>query len=935
MVLLNGRAAVVSILVLMLLLLADPASTQTWDLAEDFGVDENPNTVWTFGWTETLDGELHPYDLLWGTQRDSEIKGFWMPGWFGPVRAWTMRRLDESKMLALLPPPGELPYPDHWVEAGFTGAEAAAQAAGMPSYPDPFGFVSKNVSEEPSCLIEYYWEPGAVLLMPPGNQGKKAKTVVRWTAPESCRVMVKTRFTGRRIKEDAGRRAKVDVLYNGAAIYDGLINGFIGAEVWGKSPQQEWSSILSVEQGDSLDFAVGTVPGFNYNRFATVGNKQRLPAVGLAVNISVVVEEHVRAQQWVSAKLQGTAISREHTPGPTAYQTDTTEPPFSFMYNGRPSGEILKTWKLERVSKKLDSQRTEQTLTYRDPSTGLVVRCVGMEYHDFPSVEWTVYLKNTGTTDTPIIQNLQALDMQIERGPVGEFVLRMFADHPIETALTPNLSKQLLDPIAYFNVDMLGEGAIIAIGWPGQLQVDFTRDTRNGLRVQAGQTLTHFCLHPGEQVRTPLVVLQFWAGDRIDAQNVWRRWMIAHNMPRPGGELLGPQWSASSAYWYGNMVFATEENQKTFIARYLEEDLKPDYWWMDAGWYPPNITKIGKSPIPGWAVTGTWEVDTRRFPNGLRAITDYAHARGIKSILWCNQERVTSAVPTWLNENHPEWLLGADGADKLFDFGNAEAWQWAVDHFSALLKEQGIDIHRMDTMIAGGPYWRAKDAEDRQGISEINHVEGYLAFLDALLKRNPQLRLDHHRIDLETLRRSAPLILGIDFEPVGDQCHNYRLASWLPWHGLCSRVIEPYGFRSTMCPALATGWDLRRRDLDYDLARRLIGEWRSIATNYLGDFYPLTSYSLTSDVWMAWQFDRPEVGAGIVQAFRRTDSPEQTQVFKLRGLDPNTRYRVQNIDETTAQDLTGRELMDPGLSITIAAKPGAVVICYHKILKNH
>ncbi len=395
--------------------------------------------------------------------------------------------------------------------------------------------------------------------------------------------------------------------------------------------------------------------------------------------------------------------------------------------------------------------------------------------------------------------------------------------------------------------------------------------------------------------------------------------------------LLAPQLSASSAYWYGNMVFATEENQKMFIDRYLEEDLKPDYWWMDAGWYPPNLTKIGKTPIPGWAVTGTWEVDTRRFPNGLRAITDYAHARGIKSILWCNEERVTTAVPTWLSENHPEWLLGTEGGDKLFDFGNAEAWQWAATHFSTLLQEQGIDIHRMDTMITGGPYWRAKDADNRQGISEIYHVAGYLAFLNELLKRNPQLRLDHHRIDLETLRRSAPLILGIDFEPIGDQCHNYRLASWIPWHGLCTRVIEPYDFRSTMCLALAMGWDLRRGDLDYDLARCLISQWRTIAPNYYGDFYPLTPYSQASDVWMAWQYDRPEEGQGVVQVFRRRDNQEASQAFRLCGLDPVGEYKVTNFDMEGSKRFPGKTLLETGLEVKIKEAPGAAVIIYNQV----
>ena len=72
---------------------------------------------------------------------------------------------------------------------------------------------------------------------------------------------------------------------------------------------------------------------------------------------------------------------------------------------------------------------------------------------------------------------------------------------------------------------------------------------------------------------------------------------------------------------------------------------------MDAGWYPANET--------GWPKTGTWEVDTKRFPGGLRAISDHAHAKGVKTIVWFEPERVHAG--TWLAENHPGVDPGRQG----------------------------------------------------------------------------------------------------------------------------------------------------------------------------------------------------------------------------------------------------------------------------------
>ena len=94
-----------------------------------------------------------------------------------------------------------------------------------------------------------------------------------------------------------------------------------------------------------------------------------------------------------------------------------TEPFFSFTYDGKPSSVLLKSWSLKRESQRLDARRTRHTLSYTDPKTLLVVQCVGIEYRDFPTVEWTLYFQNPGSQQTPILANIQALDVQLQRAP--------------------------------------------------------------------------------------------------------------------------------------------------------------------------------------------------------------------------------------------------------------------------------------------------------------------------------------------------------------------------------------------------------------------------------------------------------------------------------------------------------------------------------------
>ena len=65
---------------------------------------------------------------------------------------------------------------------------------------------------------------------------------------------------------------------------------------------------------------------------------------------------------------------------------------------------------MKKETKTLDDARTQHTYTWNDPKTGLEVRCAAVEYSDFPVVEWTVYFKNAGKENTPILENIQGMD---------------------------------------------------------------------------------------------------------------------------------------------------------------------------------------------------------------------------------------------------------------------------------------------------------------------------------------------------------------------------------------------------------------------------------------------------------------------------------------------------------------------------------------------
>ncbi|MFA6291107.1 MAG: alpha-galactosidase [Victivallales bacterium] len=647
---------------------------------------------------------------------------------------------------------------------------------------------------------------------------------------------------------------------------------------------------------------------------------------------------------WVEAKVV-LANGRELWLGDLPLATSASQQlPFSFKYGEADSQTFLRSWNLNTESRKLDSDRIQHRFVWTDPKSGLEVRCVAVEYLKFPTVEWTLYFRNTGTEDTPILSKIKALDTKFPRGRPGYQVLHYFeggfsgphAYRPLEAALSKDSSNQSFNGggrgsdryLPYFNLEYGEGGVIFAIGWPGQWLAELTDAQNWEQRVTCGQELTHFLLHPGEEVRSPLIAMQFWkGGDWIDAQNVWRRWMITHNMPTQNGKPLKPQNAGCSSHLFNEMINANEENQIQFVTRHVSEGLKIDYWWMDAGWYLNN----GR-----WDNTGTWEVDTKRFPRGLRAISDVAHSKGVKTIVWFEPERVTPG--TWLWDKHPEWLLGKDQKNRLLDLGNKEAWKWLVDHIDRIITEQGIDLYRQDFNINPLGIWRSCDAPDRQGITEIHYNEGYLAYWDELRRRHPGMLIDScssggRRNDLETLRRSVPLLRSDDIgEPVNEQCHTYGLAFWVPYWGTGAPTV-PYQFRSCMGWHMTIGPDARRKDENYAEAVRLVTQWREVAENYTGDYYPLTEYSLSERAWMGFQFNRPELGEGMILAYRRPYSPETEKFLKLRGLDPSAKYEFKDADTGKTAVSNGKDLMTQGFHIESTQAPQAVLITYKRIGK--
>jgi len=652
--------------------------------------------------------------------------------------------------------------------------------------------------------------------------------------------------------------------------------------------------------------------------------------------------------------------------------------PFSFIYDGKPSKDLVPKWDQKITQHQLDADRIQYEVSYLDPDTCLLVTCVIVQNTKFPQMEWTVWLKNTGHVATPIIEDIQVIDTLLldeheeekssyrlsttlyhfkgDDATLGSympmehvFVRRepnQIGDLEIDSepaTFRPHGGRPTNFEMPYYKLQGADYGIVFVLSWQGQWETTFVREG-HGVRVKAGQELTHLILLPGEDIRTPMAVLMFYDGTDYDRSvNMWRRWFLEFNTPRVDGQLIKPFYANYGGKIFGEMVNANEANQVAYVNRFLDNGIEFDYLWMDAGWYEMQ----GRA---NWECLGTWKPDYARFPRGLRAISDYVHSRGVKTIVWFEPERVRHGTELFLEHadmllplkpddrvlrDHPSW-----SDTRLLNLSDPAVVEWMAKRINALIKSEGIDLYRQDFNIDPIEYWRNNDAPDRQGITENHYCRGYLRLWDLILEENPGILMDScssggRRNDLETLRRALPLHYTDydDGDLVRKHGFHHTLFQWMPFFGSFNcpgDQSDVYYQRTSLLLSFHGAEDVFRDSFDFHKLKAWMQEWRDTAHCMYGDYYPLTPFSCNEYDWIGWQFNVPESGEGMVQMFMRPKTPHETGVYKLKGLDPDSKYEVKDFNNDSREIHTGRELMEKGLTLTIRRRPDSALLYYRQ-----
>ncbi len=622
--------------------------------------------------------------------------------------------------------------------------------------------------------------------------------------------------------------------------------------------------------------------------------------------------------------------------------------PFSFKYGGVSSRELLPHWTFD--SKTIDPLNT--VYSWNDPATGLTVSAKVRRFSHFTGAEWVLDFENMGAKDTPLIEDVKAVDLAFDMGIDQEPVIvhtlsgdscDMNSWLPVEYPLKPQESKRIAPQggrssngaFPFWNLErkasentVPSEGVFVALGWSGQWAAEFSHPNDKNVIVAAGMEKIATVLHPKEKIRSPRVLLMPWKTDRMSAHALFRRLLMFEYAPKmqdglPQQMLMVGQ--CFDRYYRKRAGWEKFDGQVEYAKKLCEAGC--DGHWFDAAWFPVGFPNG----------VGNWFSDPASFPDGVEALGKVIHDLDMKFVLWFEPERV--AKDTQIANDYPQYVFGGENGG-LYKLNDPDARKFLTDLLLKRIKQFGLDVYRNDFNIDPLNYWRGNDAPDRQGMTEIRYIEGLYEMWNRIRRENPGLWIDNcasggRRIDLEMISISVPLWRSDTCcwpgHPEWDQTQMLGLTQYLPIFSGSAWDSTPYVFRSSANPGAIVQFNFLDDDYDLEQARAAIAEAKINQKFWYGDFYPLSDAKPGKKEITAWQLHRGDLNAGLVYIFRQEDSPYLGRELQLRAIDPDASYRVViKKDYAPGEQVTmrGKELID--LEITLPEKRSAILVQYEK-----
>lgn len=276
-----------------------------------------------------------------------------------------------------------------------------------------------------------------------------------------------------------------------------------------------------------------------------------------------------------------------------------------------------------------------------------------------------------------------------------------------------------------------------ALCWSGNFELRVAATDEKGFHFYAGidPMASEYVLEPKKVFSTPHLAYT-WSNEGMGGvSRAFHRWARTCGMLHNGNATRDILLNS----WEGIYFDITEERILAMM-----DDIAAfggELFVMDDGWFGSKYQRNSDN-----AALGDWVVDSRKLPNGLKALTDAAKERHIKFGIWIEPEATNTLSE--LYEQHPDWVLqernrelklGRGGTQLVLDMTNPKVQDFVFNIVDDLLtKHPEISYIKWDANASiqncGSPYLDqiAKRSNSAYGLTSNLYVDYHLGLVKTL-----------------------------------------------------------------------------------------------------------------------------------------------------------------------------------------------------------
>lgn len=306
-----------------------------------------------------------------------------------------------------------------------------------------------------------------------------------------------------------------------------------------------------------------------------------------------------------------------------------------------------------------------------------------------------------------------------------------------------------------------------------------------------------------------------------------------------------------------------------------------------------------------------WEVDPRKYPEGLKPLIDHVHSEGMTFGIWFEPEMINE--DSNIHRAHPNWALGSEDQilgrqQKALNMGLPEVREFLFDRISAILRDHEIDYIKWDHNRV-------------LPIPDAAQTRGSYALIDQLREAFPKVEIEScasggGRIDFGILSRTHRVWLSDSNDAHERLKMQHNAAIFLPAAVTGSHVgprechtsgrVYDIRFRAWVAAQRHMGFEMDPRELSDDEAEVLkhVAGWWKENRDWMNraDILRLDSAddAVIAEQQLAEGGGRFVVFAGLAGTSRQI----APRPLRLTRLTPDAMYRVELINREDAPDLS-------------------------------